>query len=269
MPAPTIPAMAGRHPNTNFDTESDPELENNIQSIAIEVPANNLQEVEEGLRLLRRLFETEIQKITARLGSVEKQLEFSNAPSPNCNVRPSTSRRRTSSSGSGSDEKIGQVESNQHDDKYTPVSFEESAWNIPLVLGLADVGLFDTVFSVVLVLLNLLMQGSFSVILLSEYFMGDPFDTKLQSAKDWRTSIAHDSRYLDLAGTSLVSRVCEGDGSLILSTVQATLIQHINDFLGLQTQDFAFNFWQPGTLLCMLCILLWSLCVYKETLIFA
>jgi len=86
----------------------------------------------------------------------------------------------------------------------------------------------------------------------------------LQSAKTWRTSIAHDSRYLDLAGTSLVSRVCAGDGSLILSTVQATLVEQINDFLGLQATEFDFNFWQPGTLLCMLCILLWSLCVYKE-----
>ena len=148
--------------------------------------------------------------------------------------------------------------------------------------------------------------------------MGEPFDTKVQSAKDWRTStwdakhfsrllwklfprpkqvllleasvfsifsayiqyslyvaidlgdheclsgIAHDARYLDLAGTSLVSRVCAGDGSLILSTVQATLIEHINDFLGLQPEEFAMNVWQPGTLLCMLCILLWSLCVYKD-----
>ena len=57
----------------------------------------------------------------------------------------------------------------------TPVTFEESAWNIPLVLGLADVGWFDTVFAVLLVLLNLVMQGSFSVILLSESRLSEVF----------------------------------------------------------------------------------------------
>ena len=236
---------------------ADPEVESNpepseFRSIAIEVPPRGLQEVEEGLQRLRRQFEAEIQSITARLGSVEKQLGVSEMPSPNFQNRsPNSSAER--------------VETVNAEDRSTPVHFEESAWNIPLVLGLADVGWFDNVFAVLLVLLNLLMQGSFTQILLSEYFMGDPFETRVQSAIDWRTSIAHDSRYLDLAGTSLVSRVCAGDGSLILSTVQATLIEQINDFLGLQATEFDFNFWQPGTLLCMLCILLWSLCVYKDT----
>ena len=45
-------------------------------------------------------------------------------------------------------------------------------------------------------------------------------------------------RHLDLADTSLVSRVCNGDEALILSTNQATLIEQINSFLGLQTSEF-------------------------------
>ena len=236
---------------------ADPEVESNpeaseFRSIAIEVPPRGLQEVEEGLQQLRRQFEAEIQSLTARLGTVEKQLACSEIHDPNFQ----------DASPNSSAEKVGPVKT---EGRSTPVHFEESAWNIPPVLGLADVGWFDNVFAVLLVLLNLLMQGSFSQILLSEYFMGEPFETNLQSAKTWRTSIAHDSRYLDLAGTSLVSRVCAGDGSLILSTVQATLVEQINDFLGLQATEFDFNFWQPGTLLCMLCILLWSLCVYKDT----
>ena len=236
--------------------ESNQELYN-MQSIAIEVPPSHLQEVAEGLLQLRLQFEVEIQRITTRLGSIEKQLESTNAQTLNF-------KGVTSPNHSASAQSVEEVGPTKTEGRSTPVSFEESAWNIPLVLGLADVGGFDTVFALLLVLLNLLMQGSFSVILLSEYFMGQPFETNVQSAKDWRTSIAHDSRYLDLAGTSLVSRVCAGDGSLILSTVQATLIEHINDFLGLQPLDFVFSPWQPGTLLCMLCILLWSLCVYKD-----
>ena len=231
----------------------DMEVESNLEasefrSIAIEVPPSHIQEVEEGLQQLRRQFEAEMRSLTARLGTVERQLgvpEMQNATSQ--------------------DASPDSCSADEMECRSTPVRFEESAWNIPLVLGLADVGWFDNVFAMLLVLLNLLMQGSFTQILLSEYFMGEPVETNLQSAKTWRTSIAHDSRYLDLAGTSLVSRVCAGDGSLILSTVQATLVEQINDFLGLQETEFDFNFWQPGTLLCMLCILLWSLCVYKAS----
>ena len=241
MPIPPVPDSG------TPDTECSPEV-SEFRSIAIEVPPRGLQEVEEGLQQLRRQFEAEIQSLTARLGTVERQLGVPETQNP-----------------TSQDASPYSCSTEEMEGRSTPVRFEESAWNIPLVLGLADVGWFDNIFAVLLVLLNLLMQGSFSQILLSEYFMGEPFEMNLQSAKTWRTSIAHDSRYLDLAGTSLVSRVCAGDGSLILSTVQATLVEQINDFLGLQATEFDFNFWQPGTLLCMLCILLWSLCVYKDT----
>ena len=77
------------------------------------------------------------------------------------------------------------------------MSFEESAWSIPLLAGLIDVGLFDTMFASALVLLNLLMQSAFSIILLTPAFMGDEFESKIQSAQSWRTSVAHDERWVD------------------------------------------------------------------------
>ena len=46
----------------------------------------------------------------------------------------------------------------------------------------------------------------------------------------WRDGIAHDYKYMDLAQTSLATRVCSADGALILSTVQATLVNQINSF---------------------------------------
>ncbi|CAE7359095.1 unnamed protein product [Symbiodinium pilosum] len=129
--------------------------------------------------------------------------------------------------------------------------------------GLIDVGIFDHIFAGALVLLNLVMQTAFSVILLTPAFMGEDFGTKIDSAREWRTSIAHDYKYMDLAGTSLVTRVCNGDGSVILSTVQATLVEHVNSFLGMEKKQFDLPVFQPGVLLCMLCIVLWTLCVYK------
>lgn len=45
---------------------------------------------------------------------------------------------------------------------------------------------------------------------------------------------------------------------------QATLIEHINSYMGLADDVFQPGFFQPGILLCVLCIALWCLCVYKE-----
>ena len=84
----------------------------------------------------------------------------------------------------------------------------------------------------------------------------------------WSTSVAHDYKYMDLAKTSLaprfrttprhfleeirgiprilrlsrpfshqVTRVCTGDGALILSTTQATLVEQINSFLSLGNEQ--------------------------------
>ena len=127
-----------------------------------------------------------------------------------------------------------------------------------------DVGFFDRWFGAVLLLLNFGMQAAFSWVLLTDAFIGEPFETRVESAKIWRTSVAHDYKYLDLADTSLVSRVCTGDGALILSTTQATLIHQINSFLGLQKGQFEHSVFQPGILLSMICIILWTLCVYKD-----
>ncbi|CAJ1384007.1 unnamed protein product [Effrenium voratum] len=144
------------------------------------------------------------------------------------------------------------------------VHFGESAWTFPFVIGLVPAGQWDMTFSILLLLLNLGMQVAFTIIISTDDFMGTPFWRQIHYAKRWRISMAHDYQYLDLAGRSLVSRVCAGDGALILSTTQATLVEQINSFLGLQEDQFEAPFFQPGTLLCMLCMLFWSLCVYKE-----
>ncbi|CAJ1387821.1 unnamed protein product [Effrenium voratum] len=107
-------------------------------------------------------------------------------------------------------------------------------------------------------------QAAFTIIISTDDFRGIPFWHQINYAKRWRISMAHDYQYLDMAGRSLVSRVCAMDGALILSTTQASLVEQINSFLGLQEGEFEVPFFQPGLLLCMLCILFWSLCVYKE-----
>ncbi|CAE7526346.1 unnamed protein product [Symbiodinium microadriaticum] len=84
-------------------------------------------------------------------------------------------------------------------------------------------------------------------------------------------------RYMDLSQTSLVTRVCDEDSSLLVASTQAKLLSDINKFLGIQKTAFEATFDQPGVTLCMLCIILWilgsivgscqknrNLCVYRE-----
>ena len=87
------------------------------------------------------------------------------------------------------------------------MSFEESAWSIPLLAGLIDVGIVDTMFASALVFLNLGMQSAFSIILLTPAFMGDEFESKIQSAQSWRTSVAHDERWVDVKCPCVVRKM--------------------------------------------------------------
>ncbi|CAE7255393.1 serS [Symbiodinium sp. CCMP2592] len=107
------------------------------------------------------------------------------------------------------------------------------------------------------------VQIIFTIILLTDDFLGAPFSAKLESARSWRRS-AHDHSYMDLAGSSLVSRVCNLDDSLVLSNAQAGIITEINSFLGLGLLEFQTAGLRPGMVLSTLCILLWCLYLLKE-----
>lgn len=152
----------------------------------------------------------------------------------------------------------------KEEDVEEPVSFMETAWNLVLVLGLTSCGWVDVTIACLLLLSSAGMQITFSVILLGKDFLGDAFREQIDIAKAWRRSVAHDHRHMDLAQTSLISRVCNEDGKLILSTDQASLLSQINAFLGLESTDFELPWLQPGILLCMLCILLWCLYLCQE-----
>eukprot|EP00439_Symbiodinium_sp_Y106_P080527 s516_g19.t1 len=253
-----------------------------VKSIELELPDDRLSVMEHEFALLRKQLQSELQQVTARLQVVEARLHAGShivkaAPTDETKVVHDYSLPLDTATltlevhdanqpdtEDGSGRRSSRSRTSRRVQEFTEVSFEESAWSIPLIAGLIDVGIFDTMFASALVFLNLLMQSAFSIILLTPAFMGDEFESKIQSAQSWRTSVAHDERYMDLAGTSLVTRVCNGDGSVILSTVQATLVEHVNSFLGMEKDEFILPAFRPGILLCMLCIVLWTLCIYKE-----
>ncbi|CAE7248353.1 unnamed protein product, partial [Symbiodinium necroappetens] len=144
------------------------------------------------------------------------------------------------------------------------VAFNRDIWTYFALVGLGRTGSWDACFTFILALVSLAMQAAFIMILMSEFFLERPFEEKVELARIWRNSVAHDSRHMDLAQTSLTSRVCRGDGALIVSTTQAELVEEINKFLGLGLHDFEPSSFSPGTMLCVLCILLWCMRVYKD-----
>ncbi|CAE7524392.1 serS [Symbiodinium natans] len=145
-----------------------------------------------------------------------------------------------------------------------PVAFHESTWNVVLVLGFTEAGWLDAIISCALLLASAALQVTFSLILLSEDFLGEPFSKHLGHAEKWRRGLAHDYKHMDLSETSLVSRVCNKDDTIIVSTSQATLIGQINAFLSIKPAQFEPTELRRGILLCMLCILFWCLYLCNE-----
>eukprot|EP00913_Durusdinium_trenchii_P034243 g32047.t1 len=207
----------------------------------------------------------EILRLTERLNSLESRLASSpDAAGAAGQPESVTVTVPTSKKVAPTPEEDGQRGSAEEEGEDKEVKLCESAWSLLAVVGLTDAGLLDVAFSTLLLLFNIVMQFGFIMIILDKRFLGSPFRDKVTHAQDWRTRSAHDYKYLDLADTSLVSRVCAEDDSLLVSSTQAKLIQDINKFLGLQKDDFEMPFWRPGVQLCMLCIILYNLCVFKE-----
>ncbi|CAE7260639.1 unnamed protein product [Symbiodinium microadriaticum] len=242
MPQPRIPEK-----REAAEDADDPE------GISIQMPGL----LEDQFARLREGLEADVTSILVRLAAIEEALGLPKASQAEIpEAKPSSLEVTTGAGGlSPADQEPGDL---------TEVCFEASTWSVPLLIGLVDAGWIDHAFAIILVLLNLFMQVAFTWVLLSEGFMGDGLEKEIDSAKIWRTSVAHDAKYLDLSSTSLVSRVCNGDSALILSTTQAILVNHINSFLGLEKTQIEYPFWQPGMLLCLLCIVFWSLCIYQE-----
>ncbi|CAJ1448968.1 unnamed protein product, partial [Effrenium voratum] len=147
------------------------------------------------------------------------------------------------------------------------VYVDESVWSVFFVVGLERSvfnGFLDSFIAGLLTLVNLVVQILFLGVILSEDFLGEPFESKKSAARLWRSFVAHDARHLDLAGTSLASRVCGQDGALIVANAQASLVEEINSYLNLQPDQFNTDGFRPGAVLCMLCILIWSVFVIRE-----
>ncbi|CAE7360731.1 unnamed protein product [Symbiodinium sp. CCMP2456] len=150
------------------------------------------------------------------------------------------------------------------DEAQEPIPFTDSTWNLLLVLGFTKAGWIDIVIGCGVFVGSLLLQGGLCYVLLTGDFLGKPLTNEIDIARTWRAGTAHDFKHLDIAETSLVSRVCNGDGSLIMSTQQAAFISQLNTYLGMQADELAPEGICPGSVLCVLCISWWCLYLGRE-----
>ena len=83
---------------------------------------------------------------------------------------------------------------------------------------------------------------------------------QLADARLWRSLLAHDAKHLDLSGQSWAARVCRDSLGF-----WGHKLREINSYLGLQKDSLeAASGFRPGSVLCVLCIFIWSLFVMKE-----
>ncbi len=142
-------------------------------------------------------------------------------------------------------------------------TFGESTWDLVMLIGMGSLGPLGALQTIILVIMNVLMQGVFVGIAWFNFLEPDVDAQTIQDAFRWRRSSAHSlSEYDTVSRMSLAERVCGGDKSLHLSGVQMNLFDNIDQYLkpdraGLETY-FA------GPVLCMVALICWYMMVGKE-----
>ena len=130
---------------------------------------------------------------------------------------------------------------------------QQSIWDACLVVGLPIISAYDSAVIVLLTLMNIVAQIGFVYIVkvyMSESILGHD---QLQELLRFRTNIAHDVKYADLAtGRSLARQVCGLDEQLPWASTQFTAVDNLQNYASI------------GTLLSLLAIGCWLATTLRE-----
>ena len=144
---------------------------------------------------------------------------------------------------------------------------EQSVWDSSILLFTPQVSIAVSIWSVSLLLLNLLLQLFFATQL--DRLTDPPFsDQDVTELRRWRTNIAHDLKYLDpLAQTSLAARVCSEDSGVEMSGLQATYVADLNAYLTPTENPASLGLLSGipvGATVSFVCCVVWMLAVVHE-----
>jgi len=129
---------------------------------------------------------------------------------------------------------------------------EGTAWEAPVLAFMEGLSFYDSITIIFSSVTNIAVQ------LIVVYILLDKFLTAklplLSEVENWRMVHGHDqNNYLEVPESSLVSAVCSGDKSLIVSTVQQTLFGTITAY----NADMGGS--PMGAVLCVVVLFIWFL----------
>ena len=149
------------------------------------------------------------------------------------------------------------------------MELKESIWDASVLIGTEQVGRAASAYMVVLLMMNLFVQGAFAFILrspgpglTSKSFTRDEIDGLLA----WRRNVAHDVRFFN-GEMSLAARVCDGAHDLELSGQQASEYEDLSGYLSGFTDDAGSGSrGNLGMVMSCIALLTWYLTLCSETI---
>jgi hypothetical protein len=150
-------------------------------------------------------------------------------------------------------------ESHEDQDQY---EFEGSVWDTTLMVGLPHVGGAASMFLIVLLSMNVLIQGFFISIIINNLSSPVITDSTVEEYRKWRTTVGHNiDNYDERQQMGLVARVCKGDSSLDTSASQSAAYSMLRAYVG---NNWGTLLEAPGVQMCTLAVTVWVLTISKE-----
>jgi len=142
----------------------------------------------------------------------------------------------------------------EQEEAYHGYTLSGSMWDVSILLGILPDDMAGTIYCVLLLLVNTMIQSAFCYILTVNLTETQFSEDIILGFRSWRRNVAHSSSFMEsLTEVSLASRICSQDSSLELSNQQADAHADLLNYLE-----------GNGTLMCTLTIFLWTLTVMKE-----
>lgn len=155
----------------------------------------------------------------------------------------------------------------------TTYQVKESVWDLGILIGTKEVEIGGSIFSFILLVMNVVMQFAFCAIINDTFTTETIGSDEVSDLKRWRTLSAHDMTWIDpISHHSLARRVCDLDGSLPMSSGITEQLALINSYLpipGDEGNQPAIGYMFPqfegiGRLLCVLALVVWYLTLSKD-----
>jgi len=136
-------------------------------------------------------------------------------------------------------------------------SLSKTVWEAALLFGLPEIDVLSSAALAISVLTNVCWQFGFCSIIYSSFLERQL--PEVSAFKKWRETTGHNILYMDpTTESSLADRVCRGDTSLSMASVQGDMLHDQELYLK------PFMMTTQGKFLVTMVLVLWTLCIIRE-----